>query len=341
MKLYSKFTLFLASVLILGLSACSSDPGTFLTYTQQKSKASGNFDPEKIPKRTDALALNYANRVEAMFRANATGARLTREGSDTTLAGLAAITGAAKSLAIGASGLSSMGMASGGIVALRTIFDTKGRATAYGEAAERIHAAIKDYGAYNLNTVSDEYLTPNGWTLANVAQANIDIVNKILNGHLPTPQALEQASEPMSPDGAKPQRTGATPRNNISGSGLTITAMLSRAPRAPETISKSEMERLVNERVIREAAKLKTIDFVADLRALARSSATDEEKKAAYREIVKKTNPVANVQPAPNDLNAYYQNKATSDETAALRKALQTQLEKLNNQFSMPPLPKN
>ena len=210
----------LGLIVCLLLGACSSDPETFLTYTQRKTGEGGKFNPQAAPKRTDALALNYANGVEAGFRAKSNGARAARESSDTALAGFAAFAGAAQTLAIGASGVSSMGLASGGIVALRTIFDAKGRATAFGEAAERIHAAIKDYGAYNLNDVSPDYLTPNGWTLANVVQSNIDIVNKILNGHLPAPQALAQASEKMTKAGATRQRIGATPVNNIPAASI-------------------------------------------------------------------------------------------------------------------------
>lgn len=208
----------------LALAGCSSDPATFITYTQQKTPATEAFDARRVARRTDALALNYANSVEEIFRARSTGARYTREGSDTALAGLAAFTGAAESLSISATSLSSMGLASAGILQLRNIFDAKGRSNAYFEAAERIHGAIKDYGAHNLNGVSETELTPNGWTLANVVQSNIDIVNKILNGHLPSPEALAQAMEPMTDKGATPQETGATPANNIPAGGLPVAA---------------------------------------------------------------------------------------------------------------------
>ena len=208
-----------ALALCVGLTACSSDPATFVTYTHQKT--GGVFDATRAPQRTDALALNYANSVEGIFRARSTGARYTREGSDTALAGMAAFTGAAETLAISASAVSTMGLASAGILQLRNIFDAKGRSNAYFEAAERIHASIKDYGAHNLNDVSETSLTPNGWTLANVVQANIDIVSKILNGHLPSPEALLQASEPMTVAGARGQRAGTTPVNNIPAGSLT------------------------------------------------------------------------------------------------------------------------
>lgn len=205
----------------LAVAGCSSDPATFLTYTQQKAAAGGKFNVFEDPRPTDALALNYANSVEEIFRARSTGARYTREASDTALAGLSAFAGAAESLSIGASTLSGMGLAGVGILELRKIFDARARSTAYFEAAERIHGAIKDFRAHNLNNVSSSLLSPNGWTLANVVQANIDIVSKILNGHLPSPEVLAQASESMSETGATPQEIGSTPVNNIPAGNLT------------------------------------------------------------------------------------------------------------------------
>jgi hypothetical protein len=215
----------LALILCLSLSSCSStNPPTFITYTQQKiqqkNKAGGAFDPRQPPRPTDALALNYANYVETLFRSAANGSRFAGEGSDLSLAGLSATAAGAKTLAIGASGVSSLGLASGGIVALRTIVDAKGRAIAYSEAAQRIHSAVKDYGAHNLNDVSEKWLTPNGWTLVNVVQSNIDIVNKIVYGRLPKPQALEQASEKMTSAGATQQKAGIPPVNNIPAASI-------------------------------------------------------------------------------------------------------------------------
>jgi hypothetical protein len=171
------------------------------------------------PRFTDALALNYADSVESIFRAKATGTRYTREASDTALAGLAAFTTAAGTFAYDASTVTGLGIAAASIVQLQNIFNAKSRSNAYFEAAGRIHGAIKDYVAYNLNHVSETALTPNGWTLANVVQSNIDMVDKVLNGHLPTAEDLVQATEPMSPDGATPQAPGTIPRNNISRNG--------------------------------------------------------------------------------------------------------------------------
>jgi hypothetical protein len=209
-----------ASALSLALVGCSSDPATFITYANQGGTTNAAVDVTKSPPLTDAVALNYANSVECIFRARATGARYTREASDTALAGLAAATAAAGTFSYGTSTVAALGLSSGGIVQLRNIFNAGARANAYADAAARLHAAIKDYVAYNLNGVSETALTPNGWTLVNVVQANIDMVDKVLNGHLPSAQDLAQATEPMHPTGAKPQAPGTTPINNISASGV-------------------------------------------------------------------------------------------------------------------------
>lgn len=310
-------------VVCLALGGCSSDPATFLTYVQQK----------KAVKPTDALALEYANSVETRYRARSTGARFTREGSDTGLAGLATVTAAAKSLAIGAAGLSSMGLASGGIIALRTIFDAKGRATAYGEASVRIHGSIKDYVAHNLNAVSPTDLTPNGWTLANVVQSNIDIVNHILNGHLPTPQDLEQASEPMSESGAKTQSTGTTPRNNIATSSLASPTMNSRLRAAAglqtirvnnDAAELARLRKLLAERKAQTPNLEKFSAMMNEIDDLYPDSETDQTQKAQLKaaytalledSVLKNAKPsLPVIAPDGNAIITFFQKRDTSDD---------------------------
>lgn len=206
-------------VLCAAFVGCSSEPDTFLTYAQRRAAAPGQTAGQL--KRSDELALQYANGVEQLFRARSTGARYTREGSDATVLGLGAVTAAGSVFSIGASGLSSLGFAQTGIGSMQKFFKADARSTAYREGAERIHAAIKDFMAYNLNDVSTSELSPNGWTLANIVQANIDIVSKMLSGTLPTAEALAQASEKMTEKGARAQALGTTPINNIPAGALT------------------------------------------------------------------------------------------------------------------------
>jgi hypothetical protein len=88
----------------------------------------------------------------------------------------------------------------------------------------------------SFDEVSSESLSPNGWTLANIVQTNIDIVSKILNGHLPTPQDLVQASEPMTKKGALPQRLGSEPANNIPATSSIIPTREPVEPLPPEPL---------------------------------------------------------------------------------------------------------
>ena len=332
----NKLTRWAALALCCGLAACSSDPATFISYSQKKTASGGVFDATQAPKRTDALALNYANSVEGIFRARSTGARYTREGSDTALAGLAAFSGAAESLTINASTLSAMGIAGSSILQLRNIFDAKGRSNACFEAAERIHAAIKDYGAHNLNDVSETHLTPNGWTLANVVQSNIDIVNKILNGHLPSPEALAQASEPMSDTGAMPQKTGSTPVNNIPAGALTP-AMAARVQRAaerpvrtPKMVSVEEFKRVEKERDRLLADKTADIDFTGEVFGVKDDpSFTAAQKKSFYESIVTGAGLGGTVAADAGPLATFFQDHATADQKTALSNALLNAKKKL------------
>ncbi|MFN2622379.1 MAG: hypothetical protein ABR611_05995 [Chthoniobacterales bacterium] len=322
-----RITKWLTAAGCLALAACSADPSTFVSYSQKHDPA-GVFDPNKAPRRTDALALNYANGVEEIFRARSTGARYTREASDTVLAGLAAFTGAAKTLDIGTAKLARMGLASAGILQLRTIFDARGRSTAYAEAAERIHSAIKDYVAHNLNEVSESYITPNGWTLVNVVQSNIDIVSKILNGHLPSADALAQASEPMTDKGALPQAVGSTPRNNIPAN--TTTALTTRLQRAltkevrdPTTVSAEAFARMKAERDRLQANMPEDIDFNAELEAVVDDKTlSDTAKTTIFQNTVKGADLAGKVAADAGSLSTFFQEKATDKQRTDLGHAL-------------------
>ncbi|MDI1313798.1 hypothetical protein [Prosthecobacter sp.] len=193
------------SLALLGclfLGACTL-PGTFVSYAQHERKKQNEYqNATQDAELSDALAFNYANSVASIFQARATGGRYTRETSDTALAGLAAFTAASQTWTISKHSLGVMGLTGLGILELRKIFDSKARAMAYLEASHRIRLSMKDFRAYNLNATNSDRLSPNGWTLANVTMANIQIVEMLLSGRLPSPSDLEQASEPITPEGA-------------------------------------------------------------------------------------------------------------------------------------------
>lgn len=314
-----------ALILSLLFAACSGDPATFVSYSQKSNP--GAFDPARAPRRTDALALNYANSVEEIFRARSTGARYTREASDTALIGLAAFAGAAKTLDIGAAKLVKMGMASAGILELRTIFDAKGRSTAYFEAAERIHAAIKDFGAHNLNNVSETTLSPNGWTLVNVVQSNIDIVNKILGGHLPSPEALAQAREPMSDKGALPQALGSTPANNIPVS--TVAVIPQREPISPlppdslpPALPGTRPMRKQIVALLSELQKSGVPETIVAANGLTPESSTESPEATVCKAILAKASPViSGINPTVSDINLF-QRSASPEQLIVLKNAI-------------------
>ena len=347
--------LFIPVVLLAG---CSSDPATFTTYSHLKGASTGTYDATRDAKPTDALALNYANSVEEIFRARATGSRYTREASDTALAGLSAFAGASETLSIGATALSGMGLAGVGILELRKIFDARGRSTAYGEAAERIHGAIKDFRSYNLNDVSESELSPNGWTLANIVQSNIDIVGKILNGRLPSADALTQASERMTKEGAVAQRAGPEPHNNLpttplrppappagsqGGAGTEAVvqariaaAMATRSQRAISA-SEAEIDQLKKEIKRLQGQHQSSATFTELVTQILVACRDDVPKQtAAYQAIL--DDPVVRASHVPssvsppdlNGLNRYFQGSATASQKDALIQAAQAQVDHLS-----------
>ena len=252
------------------------------------------------------------------MRCNATKSRITREVSATAQVGLAAFGGVGAAYNWSKTTLTVLGLASAAIPQLQGIFDAKGRAEVYNQAANMIRDGIWEY--YSLNSSpSSNILTSNGLTLAKKVSAAISLVDNTLVGQLPSPTQMRQAVEVMTPAGTTEQVAGAPPTNAM------VPAALQRAPTAPRTVSTEEWDRLHREFERQQAEKPTTIDFVADLRALHRAPGTVEQKNAAYTAIVRRTKSPS-LQPNPDDINAYYQNTATPEETAAMRAELKTQL---------------
>jgi hypothetical protein len=318
------------------LASCSSDPMSFETYTQRATAQGKKVDVQKTPKCTDALAYNYANSVATIFSSRATGSRYARETSDTALKGLDAFAGAAGTLSINAAELGTMGLVGVGLGHLRTIFDAKARSTAYTEAARRIRAAIKDFRAHNLNEISETSLSPNGWTLANIVHANIEIVHDILNGHLVTPEHLEQASERMTREGATPQRVGTKPVNNIESPMLTVpNARLQAAENMPVSrtrmVSAEEFAALKKSLDIVRTRKPLFEEFTQLLSGVNDSTKLTAEGKAAiWPKVVKgagledtiKSDEEGRTQVNGNDINQFFQTKASIDQQEALMREI-------------------
>jgi len=310
------------SILILcwNFSACTStDSLTLFNYGKIPNPgATAPSDPLVPPAVSDGLAINYANSIEIIMRCNATKSRITREVSATAQVGLAAFGGVGAAYNWSKTTLTVLGLASAAIPQLQGIFDAKGRAEVYNQAANMIRDGIWEY--YSLNSSpSSNILTSNGLTLAKKVSAAISLVDNTLVGQLPSPTQMRQAVEVMTPAGTTEQVAGAPATNAM------VPAALQRAPTAPRTVSTEEWDRLHREFERQQAEKPTTIDFVADLRALHRAPGTVEQKNAAYTAIVRRTKSPS-LQPNPDDINAYYQNTATPEETAAMRAELKTQL---------------
>lgn len=108
----------------------------------------------------------------------------------------------------------------------------------------------------------------------------------------------------------------------------TVPAVLRAPPRAPQTISQDQMDQL-QAQVNRLKQNQQSIsDFVQEIRAYDRT-ATAQQITPDYAQIVKDAGLAGKVAPDPNEINKYYQLTATLQEQQDLKKALQTQINKL------------
>ncbi|MCX6848005.1 MAG: hypothetical protein NTY98_03710 [Verrucomicrobia bacterium] len=326
------------------LSACKL-PGTFVSYAQKERIKTGEYQSATQDARlSDALAFNYANSVASIFQARATGERYNRATSDTALAGLAAFTAASQTWTVSKHALGVLGLTGVGILELRKIFDSKARATAYLEASHRIRYAMKDFRAYNLNAENSDQLSPNGWILANVTMANIQIVEMLLEGRLPTPNDLEQASEPITPEGA-----GLGKNRNQVLSNLPAPSLVSTAPRRNEAEARliasqleliriqkataAEMEKVKKERDTYYNHQPKLKEFARSMKAVydtVKTASPEEQNKkwvavahqAGLESKIKASGPPLKQGGPPTlkgeDIQEYYENDATTSEQNAL-----------------------
>ena len=216
-----------SSILILcwNLSACkSTDSLTLFNYGKIPNPgATAPSDPLVPPAVSDGLAINYANSIEIIMRCDATKSRITREVSATAQVGLAAFGGLGAAYNWSKTTLTVLGLGSAAIPQLQGIFDAKGRADVYNQAANMIQDGIWEY--YSLNSSPSSYiLTSNGLTLVKKVSAAISLVDNTLVGQLPSAKQMRQAVEEMTPAGATKQVAGAPPTNAM------VPAALQRAP---------------------------------------------------------------------------------------------------------------
>jgi hypothetical protein len=180
----------------VALAGCASlDKYSYETFRPNQT------DPGAGVARSDALALIYADYVAKLLEGRSTGARITREASDSSLAIAGIITTAHEALKISAETLAKMGVGVLIVRELQGIFNARGRSEAFADAAYLIRQAQAEYRAFNPNP-SPTFMTENGATLVRRVDAALHAARKTLIGRMPALLDLKQATQPMSEAGA-------------------------------------------------------------------------------------------------------------------------------------------
>lgn len=203
-------------VLALAFAGCvGTDKTTFLNYgIPASSTQPSREEMMEAPRVSDGLAVNYANSIQVIMRCNSTRSRIVREVSATAQVGLAAFSGIGAAFSYGTTTLTALGLGSASIPELQKIFNAKGRAEIYNQAADMIRDGLLDYYSHDTNPSSTE-LTPNGLTLVKKVASAISLVDTTLVGQLPSQKQMLQAVEEMSPSGTKVQNPKAPPVNAV------------------------------------------------------------------------------------------------------------------------------
>lgn len=262
------------------------------------------------------------------MRTKFTGARISREVSNTAQVALSAFGGAAAAFHYSASTVAALSLGSAGIPELQRIFNAKGRAEVYKDAAQMIHRGILEYYTHNPNPPNNQF-TPNGLILAQRVSAAIDMVDDVLAGRMPSQMEMIDSVEPMTPAGTRPHAPGTTPVNAMSANpaAAAFNARVGRAVaqpvRTPNMVSKEEFDKLKNERDRLAASKGADIDFTGEVLAVNQNSKLSEmQKKAIYENTIAGAGLVDTIQPDANKLIDFFQDNANADQKMALSNAL-------------------
>ncbi|MBK1815770.1 hypothetical protein JIN84_09085 [Luteolibacter yonseiensis] len=230
------------------LTSCTTmDRLTFSNYSMMHSTDDPGSPPNNFhapPKLSDGLALNYANHVELIMRCNSTNSRISREASATAQIALAAFAGAGAAFSYSEKTIAVLGLGSAAVPQFQDIFNAKGRAEVYNQAADMIQTGVMEYYSHNGNPSEHEF-TPNGLTLVKRVSAAISLVNAVLNKQLPNRKQMLEATEEMTPEGAAPQKAGETPVNQAVPASVGKTTVVER--QVPVVINTVEGERLREE----------------------------------------------------------------------------------------------
>lgn len=167
--------------------------------------------------RSDLLALIYADYVARLLEGRSTGARITRELSDSSLAVGGALLAAKETLEISAEAVAHMGVGIVIVQQLQKIFNAGGRSEAFADAAYLIRQAQNEYRQFNPNP-SPTTMTENGAILVSRVDGAVYAAQKTLTGRLPALLDLKQATQPMTKKGAERESFG-TPRTMFNAAG--------------------------------------------------------------------------------------------------------------------------
>jgi hypothetical protein len=202
-----------ALLLCVALTGCALDKYSFQTFGQSNRPAQTYADSP----RSDELALIYADYVARLLEGRSSGARVTREVSDSSLAVGGAFLAATETLEISAETVAGMGVGMVIIRELQKIFNAGGRSEVFADAAHLIRQAQSEFRQFNPNPRSD-FLTENGAILVTRVDAAVHAARKSLNGRMPNLLDLKQATQPMTEDGATRKGSG-TPGTMYNAAG--------------------------------------------------------------------------------------------------------------------------
>jgi len=204
---------YLALLFCVGLTGCALEKYSFQTFGNSNQPATAYASSP----RSDELALIYADYVARLLEGRSTGARITREVSDSSLAVGGALLAATETLKISAETVAQMGVGIVIVKELQKIFNAGGRSEAFADAAYLIRQAQGEYRQFNPNP-SSRYLTENGAILVSRVDAAVHAARKSLNGRLPALRDLQQATQPMTMTGAT-RRSSGMPQTMFNAAG--------------------------------------------------------------------------------------------------------------------------
>jgi len=154
------------------------------------------------------------------------------------------------------------------------------------------------------------------------------MVDKVLNGHLPTAQDLAQATEPMSREGAKPQAPGTTPVNNIPSGVVPPREVIVQLPAQtlPPVLPGNAETRARKERIVAMLEKLgqpgQEKEVIKNKSLTVIPGDEDRPEVTVCKAILAKAAPtVTGVQPTISAIN-HYQRQASPEQLLALENAM-------------------